>query len=391
MGRPPHAGRPAPLAIARAGSPLRALGRRWAVPGRIAGYGVCLLVGPALTAMLLLAAHRSGSLLLDFQTAYYPAGRAVLHGHSPYVAPAALHAASDPFVYPPIAAWLFAPLAVLPYAAAAVVYFLLVLGSTWAALALLGVRHPRVYTLVCAWPAAMSELQAGAVGGLLLLGVAVAWRRRGTRSGLAVLGLLCAVKLFLWPLLLWPLVTRGVRAAATAAAATAALLVLPWAAIGFAGLTDYPQLLQALQRQEGDVSYALPSLVGALGLPRACVLVAAVGGVAALWLALRQPDPTRRERSVLTVCIVLALALSPIVWVDYLLLLAAPIALVRPRLGGLWLVPAAMLAAPTVHPSGRPLPLVIGWVVILAVGLVVVRDRPRRRRARQLALVPAAS
>jgi alpha-1,2-mannosyltransferase len=360
---------------------LRALARRWAVPGRIAGSAACLLAGPALAAVVLLHAAHAGALLIDFRTAYYPAGTAVLHGHSPYVAASTLHAASGPFVYPAVAAWLFAPLAVLPYTAAAAVYLVVTLGAVAAGLAALGVRDPRCYTVVLAWPVVLSDLERGAVGGLLVLGLAVAWRRRDARSGPVVLGLMCACKPFLWPLLLWPLVIRGVRAAGTAAAAATALLVLPWAAIGFAGLAQYPDLLHALSGQEGDLSYALPSLASALGLPRAAALAVVAGLAGALLHAARRPDRARRERGVMTVCTLLARALSPIVWLDYLLLLAVPVALARPRLAGLWLLPAVMLAAPATHPSGHALPLALAWTVILAVGGASLRARPRRRRA----------
>ena len=46
-----------------------------------------------------------------------------------------------------------------------------------------------------------------------------------------------------------------------------------------------------------------------------------------------------RDRRSLTLVLGAALVLSPIVWFHYLLLLFVPIALARPRLSALWLVP----------------------------------------------------
>ena len=43
----------------------------------------------------------------------------------------------------------------------------------------------------------------------------------------------------------------------------------------------------------------------------------------------------------LTLCLAAALAASPIVWMHYFLLLLVPLALIRPRLSPLWLVPFA--------------------------------------------------
>jgi hypothetical protein len=63
---------------------------------------------------------------------------------------------------------------------------------------------------------------------------------------------------------------------------------------------------------------------------------------AAAWVA-REERRTPRDRDVaaLTLVLAAALAASPIVWVHYFLLLLVPLALTRPRLSLLWLVPFA--------------------------------------------------
>src|SRR3954451_13776761 len=97
----------------RLGDRLRGLGKPWEL--------ACFLWIPAVvigfTAWYEL---RSDSALGDFPI-FRAASKAVVHGNSPYVAPS-LHALGnfDTFVYPPAAAWVFAPLAVLPYSLAKV-------------------------------------------------------------------------------------------------------------------------------------------------------------------------------------------------------------------------------------------------------------------------------
>src|SRR5205823_5146091 len=162
-------------------------------------------------------------------------------------------------------------------------------------------------------------------------------------------------KLFLWPLGIWLLLTRRLRAAAIAAVSGAAFLLLPWAAIGFAGLGSYPAMLQRLTAQEGASSYALGSLVAALALPHA--LTYALPGLRCL----RDPDPARRDRGALCAAVMLALALTPILWLHYLVILVVPIALAARRLGWIWWLPAIMLVAPFSHPDGALLPLAVFW------------------------------
>ncbi|MGZ4431253.1 MAG: glycosyltransferase family 87 protein [Gaiellales bacterium] len=354
--------------------PLAALYRRWAVPRRIGAYGICLAAGPFLAALFLLSSIRSGSFLIDFRYAFYPAGHAVLSGHSPYVALSELHAELIPFVYPAVAAWLFAPLALLPYGAAAVIYFALTVLVVWAGLAFLGVRDPRCYTVVCAWPAALDDFQTGALGGAMFLGLAILWRYRDRTTGSATLALVVAAKLFLWPLGAWLLLTRRWRAVAVAAIAGVVFLLLPWAAIGFAGLTSYPAMLQRLTEQEGGTSYALGSLVAALHLPHPMTYLLALTLALPGLRRLGDPDHARRDRGVLTGCLVLALALTPILWLHYLLVLLLPIALTHRRLSWVWWLPAAMLVAPASHPNGALFPLAVFWLVVSVIAFTAPRS-----------------
>jgi hypothetical protein len=125
-----------------------------------------------------------------------------------------------------------------------------------------------------------------------------------------------ATKFFLWPLVVWLAATRRRLAAVLACAIGALLLLLPWAAIGFDGMRDYPSLLRSLEDTVGEDSYtayivaldlgASPAVARWTGRPMrragrvfvAATLVLAAGFAAAnawLWLGdsrvYRERDP----------------------------------------------------------------------------------------------------
>jgi hypothetical protein len=163
----------------------------------------------------------------------------------------------------------------------------------------------------------------------------------------AALGAAVALKLFLWPLAVWFAVTGRIRAAAAAAAFAVGLVFIPWAALGFAGLDDYPGLLRRLSDEEGWASYSVYALGLRLHLPEAAAIAISVAVVlgllaAAAWAA-RDARRTlvERDSASLTLALAAALASTPIVWVHYFLLLVVPLALTRPRLSALWFLPFA--------------------------------------------------
>jgi len=267
------------------------------------------------------------------------AGR-VLDFASPY----AYHADAS-YAYPPLLAYLVAPLHPLGAAAATVVWTVLSLAAVAAALWLLGVRDWRCFALTAVWPVTRSAVDLGTVEPLLLLAVAAAWhwRDRLVEPALAT-GAAIALKLFLWPLVVWLALTRRLRAAVAAVGATAAFVLLPWAVLGFAGLGSYPGLLRHLSDDEATSSYSVVALAVRAHLPRsagiAAGLLVAAALLAAAWLCVRR-NVRDADGVALMLCLAAALAASPIVWVHYLLLLAVPIALARPRLSWLWFVPFA--------------------------------------------------
>jgi hypothetical protein len=294
------------------------------------------------------------------------ASKAVLHGHSPY-APLTPHALAnfDTFVYPPATAFLFSPFAVLPYSAAKVAMLVLAMGSALVALRLLGVRDWRCYGVAAVSAPIANSVALGAVTSFLVLGAAVTWHYRDRPGTAGVAGALTAAsKLFLWPVGLWLLVTRRTRALAVFAALALALVAGGWAAIGFQGFQSYPHLLRLLTDLEAHKSFSLVALFRLTGIAATMLSVGlALAVVAAVVAASRTEDGDRRA---FAVAILGTLVATPVVWMHYYALLFVPIALYRPRLSPLWLVPMALWLAPSTYSEG------ITWKILLGLGAVGV-------------------
>jgi Glycosyltransferase family 87 len=304
----------------------------------------CFL-GPAIATVIVVKAQiASGAYGFDFKATVYDPGRAILEGRSPYPDAALGALVGRPtFVYPPLLLWVDVPVAMLPYAAAQVVWRVIeAAGVAWA-LWLVGVRDPRCYAIGLLSVPIVSGLVLGNVMVLFVLGIALAWRYRDHAwAGGAAVGLLVAIKLILWPLFVWLLVTRRFKSAAIGAAAGLGSVLVSWALIGFQGLMDYPELLRIVaDKTAGPRAYSVAQLAQALtSIPEpAAQMVQRAGGLALIALALvvaRGRDGDRRSFSAV---IVAALVISPVVWMHYFGLLLVPIALMRTRFGAIWLIP----------------------------------------------------
>jgi hypothetical protein len=321
----------------------------------------------------------------DLEVFLRAAGK-VLDGASPYT-----FDGDKTFAYPPFLAWLVAPLHPLSSSAAAVVWIVLSLAMVGVALWLLELRDWRCYALVCVFLFTRSSIHLGTIEPLLLLVVAAAWRWRDVAWQTAgALGAAIVLKLFLWPLAIWLALTRRIRAATLAVALAIALAAVSWAAIGFAGISDYPGVLRRLANDESTSSYSVVALGVRAHLPLLAarvisVIVALALLAAAAWVA-RDERRTQRDRDVatLTLALAAALAASPIVWVHYFLLLLVPLALIRPRLSLLWFVPFVFQPlgeAAWPAGNGRNLGLaLVATLIILGAALVRADWRPGLRR-----------
>jgi alpha-1,2-mannosyltransferase len=308
---------------------------------------------------------RSHDPLQDF--GYFRAAAVdVIHGRSPYVHPtAAAFAHFDKFVYPPVAAILFAPFAALPSEAARVLMFVAGLAAILGALRVLHVEDWRCYGIAVVSAPAINTLALGALTSFLLLGAALAWRYRDTPVVAAVATAFTAIlKLFLWPMGVWLLATRRWRASAVCAGVAIVLLFGGWAVIDFAGLRSYPTTLHLLEQVEAPVSYSVVALLGLSGGAQTALTVAfSLLAAAGVILAARGVGGDRRA---FAVAVVASLLTTPLVWLHYLLLLFVPIALYRPRLSGVWFLPLLLWATPSTHSHGAT------WRIALAMAVVTV-------------------
>jgi len=313
----------------------------------LASIAFCGVVPVVVLVGVYLQAIHDGNSAMDFRQ-FYRGAELILDGVNPYPADgASLIASARPYVYPPFPALLAVPLTSLSVDHAAMLAMTLTILAVPAILLVLGVRDWRCYGVAFLWPPVISAIQTSNPTLWFALAAALAWRFRN-RIGLTsvIVGLTLAVKFVLWPLLVWLVATRRVGTAAIAAATGAVLLVASWAVIGFAGFADYPDLLHRLEETVGVDAYTVRMLALDLGAPesvaRGTWLAIGVAFLVAVVLTALRGD----ERRAFMLTIGAALALSPLVWLHYFALLLVVVALARPTLGLVWIVPLLMLGSP---------------------------------------------
>jgi Glycosyltransferase family 87 len=336
-----------------------------------------------------------GGLEVPFDFAIFlQAAEDVRAGDSPYVDPDSVSEHTRaPYAYPPLLAIALIPATELPddvsgSSPVAVLVSLALIACVVGTLALLDVRDWRCYPVALLYPPTLENVEYGAIGPVLALLVALAWRYRDRVAPVAAsLGAAIALKVFLWPLVVWLAATRRWTAAVGAAAVAAALALGSWAVIGFDGFTDYPELLRRLSDVEAENSYSAYAILVAIGLPSSAARVAVLVGAGALlvlaWRAAR--DRADGDRRSLTLALAAGFVLTPILWLHYLVLLVVPIALARPRLSLLWFVPLAMTVFELLD-LYRGWPRGDGWALasvaaVVALVFVAAARRPERRLA----------
>jgi hypothetical protein len=336
-----------------------------------------------------------GGLEVPFDFAIFlRAAQDVRAGDSPYVDPDSVSEDSaPPYVYPPLLAIVLVPATLLPdevhgSSPAGVLASLVLIACVVGALLLLDVRDWRCYPVALLYPPTLENVEYGAVGPVLALLVALAWRYRDRAAPAAAsLGAAIALKVFVWPLLVWLAATRRFTSALGAALVALALALGSWAVIGFDGIGDYPDLLRRLSDVEAENSYSAYAILVTIGLPSALahtvVAIAAAGLLVLAWRAAR--DGADGDRRSLTLALAAGFVLTPILWLHYLVLLVVPIALARPRLSGLWLVPLAMTVFELLD-LYKGWPRGDGWALatvaaVIAVVFAAAARSPRRRLA----------
>lgn len=331
----------------------------------------------------------AGLLAWDVRFAYLPAAEALLEGESPYPA------FDDPiledqkgYVYPPQLLFALLPLTPLPVGVASALAAAGLLALLALTLRVLQVRDVRCYAAAFLWVPSVSAVLLGNISIPLAFAVAVAWRYRDdVRRPAAALGIAISAKFVMWPLLVWTVATGRLRASVWAVVVGVLVTLVAWSIIGFDGLTGYPDLLERLSEIQAERSYSIVGMAATAGLPEVVgsALTLLLGGallVGCVVYARRGDD----QRS-FTCAVAATLALSPIVWLHYLVVLLVPVAIARPRFSALWLLPVLLWVSPRPGYAEGAATFAPAIAAAIVVGVLLWRPRPGRARVG----VPAGS
>lgn len=328
----------------------------------LTGKVLCALVPLLITVEMTRTMVEDDDVARDFATAFWPAGRRVLDGLSPFDTSAAATQAGHSFPYSALDALVFAGFALLPNDVSGWIFTALNVLALACALWVVKVRDWRVYSIVFAWMPVASAWQSANVTLPLALGIAVMWRYRD-RAWLvgALFGLMVTVKLVVWPLGIWLLATRRWKAAAWSLGSAAVVNVASWAFVGFHEISSYREVLDKVSAYEEPRSYSIVGAALESGASRgAAYAVSLVAGAAVGMLCVRR-GWRGDDRAALALSVGVGLAATPVVWPHYYSLLAVTLALAAPRLTWAWLVPIALWTCPVLDPG----------LECLAVGLAV--------------------
>ncbi len=299
--------------------------------------------------------------MVDFKKAYYAAGDTVLHHGS-----AALWPLIDDanFVNLPIVAWVFAPLAALGPRGAGLIFMLVGLGATIAALMLLSnLGEPKTRRLMAVLFVLNGPLWYSLILGntthvvlLLLIGALLLWKRKQCYAAGLVIGISIILKPAIVPLAGYFVVKRHWRVVGGAATAAVTALVasvlvfglqfnLDWyrrIIVGFAGRPMGAFNVQSLDAfllrlETGQTllfDWHPQTLPLGLGIAKdILVAVLAASVVLAIWRNRKTAAPidaaTPRDVDFLEFCLVLTLCvmISTVSWTHYYLLLLLPFGL----------------------------------------------------------------
>ena len=304
---------------------------------------------------------------VDFHVAYWPAAHRLINGLSPYAVTPKQIRGGTAFVYPVLSALVFAPFALLSRGTAEIIYMLLCLACVPAILRTLEVRDWRIYGVAVLWSPVFVAWQSGNVTLPLALMAALTWRHR-ERPWVAGLLTAAAVSLkpFVWPLGLWLLATRRWKAAAWSVGFAVLINLLAWGVTGYSEIHTYLHLSGAVTKALWHGGYSMLAIAHHLGFGRGAgelLLALASGGAAAAVIYLGAFK--RREPDALAVAVLLMLLASPLLWSHYFALLLVPLALSRPRLRPVWMLPLLMWLVPPRQP-------VYGWEELLVWGVTAL-------------------
>lgn len=347
-------------------------GRRRAVWGLAAQHALFAVVPVLFTLWWCLFAVGQHAFAVDFHNAFWPAGRRVLDGLTPYAGPSSQAVTRGvAFVYPAVGALLFAGLAWIPRHVADILFTVASLAAALGALRVLRVRDWRLYGLAALWPPVASGWQTANVTLLLVLVLAIAWRLRDhpVAAG-ALIALAVSVKVFLWPLGLWLLASRRYAALAWTIAVGLMINVIAWAVLGFSQLHAYLELVRAVTKVEEGTAYTPLALALHLGFAHPAAYAIDLAIAAAVAVLCIRAGRRNQEPTALLLAIAVSLLATPTVWRHYFALLLVPLAISRPRLSAVWILPMATYVCPVTSPHLWQLCLLLGVMTLLVTVLV---------------------
>ena len=299
-----------------------------------------------------------------FNTIWVP-GKEILHSQNPYPSPNSPSLAGAESVYPPPIFVAASPLSLVSFAIAKWIWIaFLGVVSVWA-FWLVGVRDPRCIIVAMLSAPVVSGLMWGNATLLVCFAAALAWSFRDRPGRLAIAYAAgAAVKVFLLPLGVWLLITGRVRAAVRGIALFVALLAISWAAIGFVGLRDYPELLSTLTDYWIEHGLFLSTLLVNHGWGTSAAI--AIGGLPALFLLVLAWLLRASDAAAFGLTLIAILYLTPVNHVYNLELMLIAIACVKPTLSPAWLLMPLTWWTAWSSPLQHADP---DWLVLYAVGL----------------------
>jgi hypothetical protein len=312
---------------------------------------------------------------IDFHHEFWPASQRVLHGLSPYDRSWMNIRGGIAYPYPAFTAIAFVPLALLNHALADWVFTAISIAAALLTLRVLQVRDWRLYGLVLIWGPVINGWQNANLTLVLGLGIAYLWRKRDNPliAG-ALVAAMISLKPFVWPLGLWLLATRRYRALIYGAAFGLTLNVASWAIIGFNQIHAYSQVVSAVNNVMDKRGYSIFSLVMRLGGSHGLAYALGITAAAAAAIACLIVGRRGNTKSALALSIAVCLLATPVLWTHYFALLIVPLAIFRPRLDPLWLLPLIMWLCPGDRPAAWQI------IIALAVSAIVLGALLRRPR-----------
>src|SRR5262249_28480450 len=186
-------------------------------------------------------------------------------------------------------------------------------------------------------------------------------------------------------LVVWLVASRRFRAAATPVLLGIVTVFGCWGALGFSGMTGYIRFMRHVAGLELGRSYSSFAFFSSLGASDSAAHLAVVAltltGIVAILLIGRGADGDRRA---FVAAIAVALLVSPIVWLHYMMLVYVVVALYRRRLSVAWLIPSLYWILPGEDSHGSTPVILKMWLVT---GLTVLfAVLALRKRASQPAL-----